>query len=305
MVRKQLYVYLFSLLSLTACSCKTLPGGSHNAAATAPTLPQETVHIPGSAIVLFHGFQDHVSELDNIKSELTQTFPATRVVAFQRDETQPIAAQAYATYQDLQAAGLAYKSLVFLGISAGGVVAIETYDRCAYQTDIKGIIAYHSPLEGAPCISAMRRMLPPGTPAAYLPSPYQEIANLIQCKTICDLNPQNNFVYAFKSKLNRVSVPILTVASRLCHHSHIRDTGIGKLVESIAAQQSQNPDIILDGLVGHVVHDGLIPLESQIANGSPNTMITPFIESEIHHFRDPSPQAMQVIKQAIRNYFGA
>ena len=127
----------------------------------------------------------------------------------------------------------------------------------------------------------------------------------MQCKTVCDLNPQNHFVYAFKSKLNKVSVPILTVASRLCHHSHIRDTDIGKLVESIAVQQSQNPDIILDGLVGHVVHDGLIPLESQIANSSPNTMITPFIESEIHHFRDPSPQAMQIIKQAIRNYFGA
>lgn len=305
MVRRQLYIYLFSLLSLTACSCKTLPGGSHSASATVPTSPQDTVHIPGSVIVLFHGFQDRVSALDNIKSELAQTFPDTHVVAFQRDETQPIAAQAYATYQDLQTAGLAYKSLVFLGISAGGVVAIETYDRCAYQTDIKGIIAYHSPLEGAPCISAMRRMLPPGTPAAYLSPPYQEIANLMQCKTVCDLNLQNNFVYAFKSKLNRVSVPILTVASMLCHHSHIRDTGIGKLVESIAAQQSQNPDVILDSLVGHIVHDGLIPLESQIANGSPNTMITPFIESEIHHFRDPSPQAMQAMKQAIRNYFGA
>ena len=305
MVRKQLYVYLFSLLSLTACSCKTLPGGSHNASATAPAPTQETVHIPGSVIVLFHGFQDHVSELDNIKSELAQTFPATHVVAFQRDETQPIAAQAFATYQELQAAGLAHKPLVFFGISAGGVVAIETYDRYGYQTDVKGIIAYHSPLEGAPCISAMRRMLPPGTPAAYLPPPYQEIANLMQCKTVCDLNPQNNFVYAFKAKLNRASVPILTVASRLCHHSHIQDTSIGKLIENVAAQQSQNPDTLLDSLVGHLVHDGLIPLESQIANGSPNTMITPFIESEIHHFRDPSPQAMQVIKQTIRNYFGA
>ena len=305
MVGKQLYIYLFSLLSLTACSCKNVSGGSHSNLQATAAPSQDTVHIPGSVIVLFHGFQDRVGALDSIKTELTEAFPATRVVAFQRNETRSITAQVHETYYELQQAGLTHKPLVFLGISAGGVVAIETYHYYAYQADIKGIITYHSPLEGAPCISSIRGVLPPGVSTAHLPPAYQEVDNLLQCRTVRDLDPQQYFVQTFKSRLNSVSIPILAIASGLCNHDHIRDIGIGKLVESLATQQAVTPDIVLNSLVGHPAHDGLLPLGSQIADNSPNAMITPFIESGVHHFRDPSPHAMQVMKQAIRNYFGA
>ena len=267
------------------------------------------------AIVLFHGLGETDSVMDDkIGRDLRQAFPNAEVVALQRNEQQGIAAQAQKTYQDLQAKDLHQRDLVFMGISAGGVVAIETLNQHPALA-VKGIIAYHSPLKGAPIAAAKEQEI--DALVNHLPLP-PELVSGVNIKQISkqytqgqaaqDLKPSSPFMATFEANLSKVKVPILAIAGKGGSLVSLVKDFCG-LDLSILSSLWGNLDPTWAKLVGgsdhsdHSDHDGLLPTDSQLAQHINIPRIEYCYQAGVSHLGTIPPDTMEKIKKNIKSYF--
>ena len=292
---------LLSLLVFANCSCNLN-------SVTSLTKPGSG---PGQqAIVLFHGLGETDSVMDDkIGRDLRQAFPNAEVVALQRNEQQGIAAQAQKLYQDLQANDLHQKDLVFMGISTGGIVAIETLNQHPALA-VRGIIAYHSPLEGAPMVAKKQVVDTLASHISRLPGAVsgvnikQIFEQYTQGRAVQDLKPNSSFMTIFKANLSKVEVPILAIAGKGGSWA----SSIANLYKLDLSNYNAKILSILnhawsEQFVGDPDHDGLLPIDSQLAQHINNSCIERWSQAGVSHYGAIPPHAREKIKKNIKSYF--
>lgn len=311
-------VALLSLLVFANCNSYSVPSpikpGSRPGGEPAPKQ---------QAIVLFHGLGNPVWAVNDEISDLRQAFPNAKVVAFQSNEQQGIVAQAQKTYQELQAQDLHQADLVFMGISTGGVVAIETLNQHSALA-VKGIIAYHSPLKGAPIAAAKKKaidtleqevdtlvskikdFLPPELVSGVITNIKQIFQQYTQGQAAQDLKPRSPFMTTFKDTLSKVGVPILAIAGKGGSLVSLAKKLLGldlSTYKGILGSLAPNLDLTLVRLVGAQDHDGLLPLASQQAQHINNPRIERYTPKDESHYGAIPPETMKKIKKNIESYF--
>ena len=286
---------LFPILAcLTACSssCSTINTGSIN--------PND--NLQGPVIVLFHGLNKDISSLSNIKNQLERKFLHEKIEAFERDKQQNIKEQAQKTYQELKTKELYQRDLVFVGISTGGVVAIETLNQHPELT-VKGIITYHAPLEGfrmAELLADKDKMkhalrsasnpLIKDCVSRDLNGLVDRLVDQLNTPVVQDLRPKAPFMQNFKANLLKIAIPILTISGAIDYEHQ------DKLKEDPAYYNE-----LSKVLYPHSPHDGFIPIDSQ---GASNIAIknSERISCSVDHWQDPPPVIMDKIKETIEKY---
>ena len=317
---------LLGLSCFTACGCGTSPGkGAINKRDIKP-LNRNPTPKNDQAIVLFHGLGDPVSALDDVKKELAAALKDTEIVAFQRDEQQGITAQANKIYQELQDQGLHQKELVFLGISAGGVVAIEVLNQHPeLQKNLKLIIPYHSPLEGAPIAKhgvmvenlatqlegMLRQIGQPGLAQSVGGIMVDTFKNITQTRAANDLVPNSTFMVNFKANLSKVKVPILALAGTKSNFESFIQSFckpvLKKLRQDLGTSTITGILVLLDDPFSHLIgakeHDALLPESSQLAKNISNTYIERIKQEGVNHFIRITPKVMDKIVKRIKACF--
>ena len=286
---------LFPVLTcLTACgsSCSIINPGSIEPSQNSPR--NYSVQRTPPVIVLFHGLYDKASDLNTIKNQLESKFPDAKIEAFQRDEQQNIEEQAQKTYQELKTRELHQRDLVFVGVSAGGVVAVETLNQHP-ELAVKGIITYHSPLEGSR-LAALVTNETMNQLKSTMKESRGSLVDQLNTPVVQNLTPEASFMQNFKTNLSKISVPMFVIAGEINNNPSPKYSNSAKptaqlLLEMLTAQSYHN-----------CAHDGLIGKNSQLVHSIHNDNIERFTQSNVDHWAEPDIDAMNKIEQHIKVY---
>lgn len=159
LLQKKLYFFLAFFLSFSMIGC----GGCGK---SAPKSKKATDNPDArksasfkKVVVLLHGL-GCPGDLNGFAEILKKDLPDYEIITLDRDNSTqaPTTQQADEMYNllktKIQEKGLNKPSICLLGDSHGGLVALEIYRKYKNELNIRGIITNHSPLEGAPGLTA-------------------------------------------------------------------------------------------------------------------------------------------------------
>lgn len=301
-------VAFFILLVFAAC------GSYHDPLDTKhdPLDTKKEEHVPGKAIVLFHGLGSTPQDFEQMLPMLKSQFPDAEVIAIDRpnSQTQGISQQAGAIFQELKNRGIDKKQVVLIGYSQGGLVAYETYNAHKNVLDVKGIIGITTPWEGAPIAAAEQQDIAQFSQkvsenllismAASLmkinisQAIQQLFKTLINGMGVADLKPSSSFLQSVQTSLPGAQVPILAIVGSQGSFIALLSSTFGIDLSTIASNfnidLSSQPGVFSDidtslaTLLGDPNHDTGLPVYSQQAKNLTKSAKFETIEiAGIHH----------------------
>jgi pimeloyl-ACP methyl ester carboxylesterase len=276
------------------------------------------------AVILLHGIKAEgglIQLRDELQKSLQET---ATVIALDRtnSETAPLGQQTEDTHAQLQETlknkGLTGSWLILIGHSQGGVLALKVAQK--YPKDVIGIITLQSPLRGInlkgnPSLTSLKIEL--NDPNSQLVKktilPLQEHLNTLGGSSldikamlagianqfnfsklgITDLDQEASCIKDIKSFIQSSPIPILAMGGKV-DNLILGALGLASGTQAILELINNNASVLepcltalnkeLARYIGHPMNDGLITLDSQLANGlSSSKLQRHTYEGEVFH----------------------